>query len=155
MRNMKITGSLAVAGAIAIGGIGLANAGGASAHSASDVIRQGCGSGYSVVKDGHRGIYKNGKKWGDVYLTYNATNGMNCVVTRKVAWHGTYTPTLARLDVANDGRGYVQDWKKYKYFAATKAYGKGKCVAYWGDIRPGWDARPHASAGRWTWGNCG
>ncbi len=152
-KQASIAASIVTVGALGFGG--LMTAGGAEAHTASSAISNGCGSGYSVVKDGHRTISKNGVKWGDVYLTYNARNGYNCVVTVKTKYHGSYTPTLARIDVSGDGKGYFESWHKFAHYSVVKAYGKGKCVAYWGDIRPTWSPNPHASNGRWAWGNCG
>lgn len=126
----------------------------AQAHTATEAIQAGCGSGYSVVSDGQRAVRtSSGSIWGYVYLTYNASNGMNCVVTRKTTFHGTPTKTLARLQVQNGGP-YVEDWAWYSHFAAVKAYGKGACVAYWGDIQNEGGSN-HAAGGRWSWGNCG
>lgn len=125
----------------------------AQAHTATEAIQAGCGSGYSVVSDGQREVRTSaGHIWGYVYLTYNASNGMNCVVTRKTTFHGTPTSTLARLAVQN--RGTYQDWASYSHFAAVKAYGRGACVAYWGDIRNE-SGSINAAGGRWSWGNCG
>lgn len=104
------------------------------------------------MSDGQRALVTSaGSIWGYVYLTYNSSNGMNCVVTRKTAYHGTPTRTLARLEVQN--RGMTQDWASYSHFAAVKAYGRGACVAYWGDIQNS-SGSNHAAGGRWSWGNC-
>jgi len=124
----------------------------AQAHTETEAIQAGCGSGYSIVRDGQRAVVTSaGSIWGQVYLTYNASNGMNCVVTRKTTFHGTPTRTLARLQVQNRGLP-VEDWAWYSHFAAVKAYGKGACVAYWGDIRDG--SGYNAAGGRWLFDNC-
>lgn len=125
----------------------------AEAHTASEAIRAGCGSGYTIVSDGQRAVKTpQGSTWGYVYLTYNSSTGMNCVVTRETAYHGTPTRTLARLAV--QGAGTPEDWGNYSHYANVKAYGKGRCVAYWGDIA-GAGTSTRAAGGRWTWGNCG
>lgn len=143
-------------GALALG-TSLVAAAPADAHTVSSAIYNGCGSGYKIVSDGTRTLRTPaGHTYGYVYLTYNSSNGYNCVVTRKVAFHGTPSLTLARVAVLHkDGTQTMrQDWKKYSHFAATKVYGKGKCVAYWGDMRnPAGTVK--ASNGRWKWGNCG
>ncbi|MGE9782536.1 hypothetical protein [Janibacter sp. G368] len=150
LKGAAVTGALALGASVVI-------AAPAQAHTVSSAIANGCGSGYSIVKDGQRTLKtSSGKVYGYVYLTYNPNNGYNCVVTRKTAYHGTPSKTLARIAVLNrDGSQFQrQDWANYSHFAAIKAYGKGKCVAYWGDIRnPSGTVK--ASNGRWKYGNCG
>lgn len=146
----------AVTGALVMGGSVLAAAP-ANAHTVSSAIYNGCGSGYSIVKGGQRTLKTSGGTvYGYVYLTYNPKNGYNCVVTRKTAYHGTPSKTLARVSVLNRNGTQTlrEDWRSYSHFAAVKVYGKGKCVAYWGDIRNPSNTRK-ASNGRWAWGNCG
>ncbi|NYD23634.1 putative membrane protein [Kineococcus aurantiacus] len=140
----------AAAAALLVTGAGV---GAAQAHTASEAIQAGCGSGYSVVRDGTRNLVTTrGEIWGQVYLTYNSSTGYSCVVTRKTAFHGTSTKTLARLSV--QGSTVREDWAYYSHWAAVKSYARGRCVAYWGDVRnpTGTD---NAGGGRWTWGNCG
>jgi hypothetical protein len=143
-----------VAGTIATAVVALAATASASqAHSGSEVIRAACGSGYSVVSDGSRALKtSDGRTWGYIYLTYNRSTGINCLVTHKTAYHGTPTRTLVRLAV--EGVATYQDWANYSHYAVIKASARGRCVAYWGDIANS-DRSNHAAGGRWSYGNCG
>lgn len=148
-KTLARTATAAMAAALLVAGTGV----GAQAHTANDAILQGCGSGYKVVNDGTRDLVTStGQIWGKVYLTYNSSNGMNCVVTRKTAFHGTPTHTLARLAV--QGAAVQQDWSEYSHYASVKLYGRGRCVAYWGDVENS-TGSTWAGGGRWQWGNCG
>ena len=122
----------------------------ASAHSVSEAIRYGCGSGYSLVSDGTRNV----GSWGQVHLTYNSSNGYNCVVTRKTgAYHGVASRVTANLEI--QGRGdYWKSDDNASHWEAVKAYGRGACVKYWAAIWNPAGSR-FESGGRLTWGNCG
>ncbi|AKU18641.1 hypothetical protein VV02_04585 [Luteipulveratus mongoliensis] len=126
----------------------------AEAHTASEAIAAGCGSGFKTVTDGHRAVTTpTGAKWGDVYLTYNASTRENCVVTVKTSYHGTASKTLARIAIEGES-SFHQDWKAYEHFAAIKVKAGGKCVAYWADIAAP-TGTAHAAGGRWDFANCG
>ncbi|SCL44795.1 hypothetical protein GA0070606_0455 [Micromonospora citrea] len=126
----------------------------AYAHTRNEAVLYGCGSGYGIVSDGVRAVKtSNGTTWGEVILTYNASNGYNCVVTRKTAYHGTASPVTANLRLQFSGEfekrdDYAEHWE------SVKARGAGMCAQYWGAI-----ANPYAgvsaAGGRYTWGNCG
>ncbi|ASU85183.1 hypothetical protein CDO52_22435 [Nocardiopsis gilva YIM 90087] len=66
----------------------------------------------------------------DVVLMYNGS--YNCVVTIKNEQVGKATETFARLRVK--GGGSHEDRGKFKYYAKTKAYAKGKCIQWGGGI---------------------
>jgi uncharacterized membrane protein len=126
----------------------------AYAHTRSEAVQNGCGSGYGIVSDGVRDIKTGAGAWlGEVILTYNANNGYNCVVTRKIVWHGTPSRTTAALHLSSSGifentDGNAEHWE------SVKAYGAGQCVQYWGYIYTP-DGRHSTFGGRLTWGNCG
>jgi hypothetical protein len=148
--------SAAIGALLLVGGMGAAQP--AEAHSRLDAIREACGSGYSQVEPGKRLASASGTTLGYVYLTYSASTGNFCAVTDKWTWHGTATPTLARMYVvrANGTTAYKQDSASYKHYASVKINAKGlwsECVAYWGDMRNG---KTQAGNGRWAWGSgCG
>ncbi|NHN57276.1 hypothetical protein G9U51_16010 [Calidifontibacter sp. DB0510] len=155
-RKTKITTAAVAAGTIGLTGVGLINASSSEA-TPNSVVRSVCGSNYYVVRDGVRALKTpGGSVWGHVYLGYNRSSGYNCVVTTKSAYRGISTPTLARIAVVGmGGKGYRESWGNFKNYAYVKAYGRNRCVAYWGDVSKTWAGKPHASGGRWAWGNCG
>jgi len=128
----------------------------AEAHTGSEIIRAACGSGYSIVSDGTRSLRTDtGKTWGYVYLTYNRSSGVNCVVTHKTAYHGTPTETYAEIAVGTiSSARYYNDLGRYSHYAVVKASARGRCVAYEGYIGNSSDTN-WAHGGRYTFGNCG
>jgi len=88
-----------------------------------------------------------------VYLTYNSSTGVNCVVTHKTAYHGTATWTGAAIWVGNLDTIYT-DEGRFSHYAVVKASARGKCVAYAGYIR-NTNSSNTAHGGRETLGNCG
>lgn len=144
-----LIGASAASGALIVG-----LAAPATAHTANEAILYGCGSGYSLVNDGTRAVTTtSGSIWGYVHLTYNSSNGYNCVVTRKTAYHGTPSRVRAELTVQNVGT-YTNIDNAASHWESVQAYGRGHCVQYFG-----WVWNPQlttlAAGGRTYWGNCG
>jgi sialidase-1 len=84
-----------------------------------------CGGGYGVIDSQPLGTA------GTVYLSYNASNGQNCVSTMKSAATGTGTATAAFLEVQGSAR--QTDSGSFSYFAGpVKAAAAGKCVKWGG-----------------------
>lgn len=126
----------------------------ASAHTRSEAIQYGCGSGYSLVNNGTRAIKTpSGTTWGYAHLTYNNNNGYNCVVVRKTSFHGN--PSRVRAQLTVQGRTGDDDYlNTAQHWVSAKAYARSTCVKYYGWI---WNPSRTilASGGRTTWGNCG
>ncbi|WP_019812258.1 hypothetical protein [Saccharomonospora halophila] len=150
MRRVRaLFGSVVVAGAVLVG-----TASPAAAHSASEAVQYGCGSGYGIVSDGTRAVRTDsGAVWGYVHLAYNSGNGRNCVVTRKTSYHGTPSRVRAEITVAGDG-AYSNADNSASHWESVKRYASDTCVQYFGWI---WDPAGStlAAGGRTTWGNCG
>jgi hypothetical protein len=161
---------LAAAGLLAAGMLTV-SASPAAAHTEAQALAA-CGPGYSVVNDAggiggkaKRPVTTNsGAVWGYVYLLYNS-NGNNCVVTRKTAFHGTPTRTVAELGVqqSNGSIAYYTDPVSgqpgnYSHYANVAHFAADRCVTYYGFIwnvpaeQPGGTL---ADGGRATLGNCG
>ncbi len=84
-----------------------------------------CGSGYGVIDSEPLGTA------GTVYLSYNASNGQNCVATMKSTSTGTATATSAYLEVQGSPRN--TDSGSYSWFAGpVRASAAGKCVRWGG-----------------------
>lgn len=84
-----------------------------------------CGGGYSVIDQQPLGSA------GTVYLSYNASNGQNCVSTMKSASAGSPTPTTAFLEV--QGATRATDSGSFAYFAGpVVAKAADKCVKWGG-----------------------
>jgi sialidase-1 len=84
-----------------------------------------CGGGYGVIDSQALGAA------GTVYLSYNASNGQNCVSTMKSTAAGTATATAAFLEVQGSAR--QTDSGAFSYFAGpVKAAAAGKCVKWGG-----------------------
>ena len=113
----------------------------ASAATGSGTAYNGaCGSGYTVVNSAVGTP-------GAVYLTYNASTGMNCVVTVRPTTADT-AYMRASVDVLGDGVDAAVDEGYYHTYAGpVYAYGRGMCVA-WGGVVRTWEAYNSGS-------NCG
>ncbi|WP_018545921.1 hypothetical protein [Streptomyces sp. LaPpAH-108] len=86
-----------------------------------------CGNAYKTVNSAPIGSL------GTVYLTYNPTNGKNCVTTIRNT-PGTATDVAAWIYVP-DTDAYDQDYGTYTSYAGpTYIYGKGHCVDWGGQI---------------------
>ncbi|MGK8525037.1 hypothetical protein ACRS6B_27440 [Nocardia asteroides] len=70
---------------------------------------------------------------GTVYLTYNSSNGMNCVATIRDST-GNAVDMSVWIDVPDTGNA-AQDSGRYTSHAGPAyAYGKGHCVNWGGNI---------------------
>ncbi|MEU3623110.1 neuraminidase [Amycolatopsis coloradensis] len=84
-----------------------------------------CGGGYGVIDSAPLGTA------GTVYLSYNASNGQNCVSTMKSASAGTATATSAYLEVQGSAR--ITDSGSFSWFAGpVRAAAADKCVKWGG-----------------------
>ncbi|GAA1397914.1 hypothetical protein ACFQZ4_09305 [Catellatospora coxensis] len=119
-------------------------------YSAAGACATDFGGSWAYASDGHRTIYADGTKVGDVYLMYNGATAYNCVVTLKAVAVGSYSGVAAWIRV--EGGSWVADSGNYKYYAAIQRSARDKCVMYSGEVLNGtmW-----AENGRSSWGNCG
>ncbi|MFG3155209.1 spore-associated protein [Streptomyces sp. NPDC048219] len=102
----------------------------APASAAASVTPQTvCGSGYKTVNSAPIGSR------GTVYLTYNASNGNNCVVTIRNTV-GTAVDMSAYLYVPDTDQGDGDYGRYTSYAGPIRAYGKGHCVDWGGSIGP-------------------
>ncbi|MEV6158566.1 hypothetical protein AB0L53_50400 [Nonomuraea sp. NPDC052129] len=123
-----------------------------------------CGAGYGRITGGTQPVKtSSGRRYGTVYLLYNRGNGYNCVVTIKSSFVGTRTPVSAELTIMAKP---VKDTKQdpivrsnrgnFKSYAGPVRYwAQGRCVKFWGTIKPLGHDPAVASGGRAKWGNCG
>lgn len=120
--SKKITAALVTAGAMTVAGLATAAPASAASYGGQ------CGSGYVVVN--HATI--SGK--GTVYLTYNNSNGYNCVVTvRDKA--GSAVPMFAGIARSDDSAWAAVDEGNYTTYAGpVYRYAKGTCVTWGGAI---------------------
>ncbi|MFJ5261764.1 spore-associated protein [Streptomyces sp. NPDC088387] len=87
-----------------------------------------CGSSYKTVNSAAVGSL------GTVYLTYNASNGKNCVATIRNT-PGAVQEMSAWVGVPDTGE-YDEDYGNYTSYAGpTYVYGKGHCVDWGGHIK--------------------
>ncbi|WP_299536138.1 spore-associated protein [uncultured Streptomyces sp.] len=122
MRNVAAVGAVTalVAGATVLSG--------ATAQAAPNVTPQGvCGSAYKTVNSAPIGSL------GTVYLTYNSTNGKNCVATIRstpgtAKAMSTYVYVPATDEYAGDDGNFTS------YAGPARVYGKGYCVSWGGAI---------------------
>ncbi|MBB5775424.1 N-acetylmuramoyl-L-alanine amidase [Nonomuraea jabiensis] len=100
---------------------GSGGGGGTNPHTAESV----CGAGYKVIDSAALGSS------GTVYLTFNSTNGNNCVATIKKASLGKATATAAFLEVK--GKTRATDTGNFDYYAGpVRAAAADKCVKWGG-----------------------
>lgn len=86
-----------------------------------------CGSAYKTVNSAAVGSL------GTVYLTYNASNGKNCVTTIR-STPGASVDMSAWIYVSDTNQG-DEDYGSYTSYAGpTYVYGKGHCVDWGGHI---------------------
>ncbi|PRY40398.1 M23 family metallopeptidase [Umezawaea tangerina] len=88
-----------------------------------------CGSGYKVVDSAALSTK------GRVYLTYNASNGNNCVVTMKHTKLGTGSATSAFLEVQGSAR--VTDSGSFGYYAGPVRKQAADTCVKWGGSADG------------------
>ncbi|MEV6021046.1 spore-associated protein [Streptomyces sp. NPDC051997] len=125
---MRFNRSAVMAGALAAVALGATTALAAPASAAPNTTPQKvCGSAYKTVNSAPIGSL------GTVYLTYNASNGKNCVTTiRKNP--GTAVDMSAWVYIPDTGLG-DDDYGPYTSYAGpTYVYGKGHCVDWGGQI---------------------
>ncbi|WP_329072011.1 spore-associated protein [Streptomyces sp. NBC_01429] len=125
---MSIARHFAVTGALTVLAVGAATAVGTTASAAPNVTPQGvCGSAYKTVNSATIGSL------GTVYLTYNSSNGKNCVATIR-ANPGTakYVSTYVYIPATGDGAGDSGNYTSYA--GPAYVYGKGYCVSWGGSI---------------------
>lgn len=125
---MRITRNVAAAGALTALVAGATAVFGTAAHAAPNVTPQGvCGSSYKTVNSVPVGSL------GTVYLTYNSSNGKNCVATIRanpgaVQYMSTYIYVPDTDEWAEDHGHYTS------YAGPAYVYGKGHCVNWGGNI---------------------
>ncbi|MER5976068.1 spore-associated protein [Streptomyces sp. NPDC001857] len=138
---MRFTHSMLGAAALAALSLGATTALAAPASAAPNTTPQKvCGSGYKTVNSAPVGSL------GTVYLTYNAANGNNCVVTiRNNPGAAVNMSAWIYIVATNEGD---DDYGQYTSYAGPSyAIGKGHCVDWGGAI-----ANTHVTV---TQSNCG
>ncbi|MER8018203.1 spore-associated protein [Streptomyces griseoluteus] len=116
-------------GALAALALGAGTALAAPASAAPNATpQQVCGSSYRTVNSAAVGSL------GTVYLTYNASNGKNCVTTIRNS-PGTAVEMSAWVYVADTGQGDDDYGNFTSYAGPTYVYGKGHCVDWGGQIK--------------------
>ncbi|WP_329022186.1 MULTISPECIES: spore-associated protein [unclassified Streptomyces] len=125
MRNIR---TLAAAGALTTLMVGATAAFGPTASAAPNTTPQKvCGSAYKTVNSAAVGSL------GTVYLTYNASNGKNCVVTIR-STPGAAKDMSTYIYVADTDES-AGDYGRYTSYAGPAyVYGKGHCVSWGGQI---------------------
>ncbi|MFD5074395.1 spore-associated protein [Streptomyces sp. NPDC058371] len=125
---MRFTRSALGATAVAALSLGATTALAAPASAAPNTTPQKvCGSSYKTVNSAPIGSR------GTVYLTYNSSNGKNCVTTIRNT-PGTAVDMSAWIYVADTDQG-DEDYGTYTSYAGpTYVYGKGHCVDWGGSI---------------------
>ena len=125
---MRFNRSVLAATALAALSVGTTTALAAPASAAANTTPQKvCGSSYKTVNSAPIGSL------GTVYLTYNSSNGENCVATiRKNP--GTALDMSAWIYVPDTDEG-AEDYGRYTSYAGPAyVYGKGHCVDWGGHI---------------------
>lgn len=125
---MRLTRSALAAAALTAVSLGATTALAAPASAAPNTTPQKvCGSGYKTVNSAPIGSL------GTVYLTYNSSNGRNCVTTIR-SNPGTARTMSAWIFVPDTGEG-DEDYGQYTSYAGpTYVYGRAHCVDWGGNI---------------------
>ncbi|MER8070713.1 spore-associated protein [Streptomyces sp. NPDC094034] len=125
---MSITRNIVAVGALTALAAGATTAFSTTASAAPNVTPQGvCGSAYKTVNSVPVG------KLGTVYLTYNSSNGKNCVATIR-ANPGTATYMSAYIYVPDTDEWAGDSGNYTSYAGPSYVYGKGYCVSWGGSI---------------------
>ncbi|MFE3601793.1 spore-associated protein [Streptomyces sp. NPDC059096] len=125
---MRLTRSIATAGALTALAVGATTALSATASAAPNTTPQAvCGSAYKTVNSAAVGSR------GTVYLTYNSANGKNCVATIRTN-PGTATYMAAYVYVPDTEEWAGDDGNFTSYAGPASVYGKGHCVSWGGSI---------------------
>lgn len=126
---MRMNRTTLTVGALAALALGAGTAMAAPASAAPNTTPQKvCGSSYRTVNSAAVGSL------GTVYLTYNASNGKNCVTTIRNS-PGTAVDMSAWLYVADTDQGDDDYGSFTSYAGPTYVYGKGHCVDWGGQIK--------------------
>ncbi|MFJ1749568.1 spore-associated protein [Streptomyces sp. NPDC088116] len=125
---MRIARNVAAVGALTALAVGSATAFGTTASAAPNVTPQGvCGSAYKTVNSAAIGSL------GTVYLTYNSSNGKNCVAT--IRSKPGATKNMSTYIYVPDSDAWAGDSGSYTSYAGPAyVYGKGHCVSWGGSI---------------------
>ncbi|WP_017570909.1 hypothetical protein [Nocardiopsis halotolerans] len=128
MRTLKKTLATAAATVMLLAA-GAVTASPASAAAAA--YNGACGSGYVVVNSAPFRF-----DLGTLYLTYNSSNGYNCVVTVRSADTAGFPMTMnAGLRRSGDEGSHKSDTGQYSYYAGpVYVYASGSCVDWRGVI---------------------
>ncbi|MFD9292630.1 spore-associated protein [Streptomyces sp. NPDC060030] len=125
MRTARNVAAVGAATALLVGGTA---AFGATASAAPNVTPQGvCGKAYKTVNSVAVGSL------GTVYLTYNSSNGRNCVATIRTN-PGSTKPMSAYIYVPATDEWAGDDGNFTSYAGPGYVYGKGYCVSWGGSI---------------------
>ncbi|GAA4326341.1 spore-associated protein A [Streptomyces venetus] len=125
---MRFTRSVLAASAVAALSVGTMTAMASPASAAPNTTPQKvCGSAYKTVNSAAVGTQ------GTVYLTYNASNGKNCVATIRNN-PGTAQQMSAWIYVPDTELGDSDEGTYTSYAGPTYVYGKGHCVDWGGSI---------------------
>jgi hypothetical protein len=133
MRSKKAKAALAAA-AVALAGTGLFATATTASAAPKEAPKAGyngqCGSGYSVVNSAAIG------DTGNVYLTYNASTGKNCVVTvRKSTGDPIHMSASIRALTDQDTKPVVEEGDFTSYAGPVYVEGKGHCIEWGGAIQ--------------------
>ncbi|GGY06890.1 spore-associated protein [Streptomyces djakartensis] len=125
---MRFTRSVLAASATAALSLGTMTALASPASAAPDTTPQRvCGSGYKTVNSAAVGSL------GTVYLTYNSSNGKNCVATIRNN-PGKAVNMSAWIYIPDTDEHHYDEGLFTSYAGPTYAYGKGHCVDWGGSI---------------------
>jgi hypothetical protein len=125
---MRFTRSVLAASAAAALSVGTMTALASPASAAPNTTPQKvCGSAYKTVNSAAVGSL------GTAYLTYNASNGKNCVATIRTN-PGTAQDMSAWIYVPDTEQGDSDEGRYTSYAGPTYVYGKGHCVDWGGSI---------------------
>lgn len=131
----KLTASAVVA-SLATGGLLLS----AAPSYASTTYNGACGSGYVEIDSMSANV--TGFQAGTIFLTYNASNGYNCVETQ-TATPGTSAELIAMIELSGTNTTWNEDEGTYKYYAGPRYvhapdscidWGGAAAAADWGPI---------------------
>lgn len=125
---MRFTRSVLAASATAALTLGTVTALASPASAAPGTTPQKvCGSGYKTVNSAAVGSL------GTVYLTYNASNGQNCVATIRNN-PGRAVAVSAWIYIPETEESHYDEGLYTSYAGPVYAYGKGHCVDWGGGI---------------------
>ncbi|MFJ5222806.1 spore-associated protein [Streptomyces sp. NPDC088400] len=125
---MRITRNVAAVGAFAALAVGAGTVFSTTASAAPNVTPQGvCGKAYKTVNSAAIGSL------GTVYLTYNSSNGKNCVAT--IRTNPGAAKNMSTYIYVPDSDEWAGDSGSYTSYAGPGyVYGKGHCVSWGGSI---------------------